>query len=593
MGSYLSIILLAGGLLALFLGIEIFRKKSKSTRWFGLVMISIAIWSISYGFEINSHSLDSISFWINLEYLGIATLPAFWIIFVINYADKSQWLNFKFYLILFTIPVVTILLVWTNPWHHLHYAEIEIANIDEFPLLEITPGVWYRVLTTYFYLMLAWGFYLLVYSFRRSDQLFKTQNFIILVGAFIPWLVNIFYLLGFRPFDHLDLTPFSFLLTGFVIWYGLLKVKLFSMVPIARGKVLESMHEGVLVLDNHGRIIDTNGIMTEIIDTAEGSMIGQKLIELIPDERKLHNSVEKRVSRKVEFKTNATGSERIFEISINPLLNPNGKYKGAVLLFWEITQHKKDAFSLRQQADQLEELNQLKNKLFSVISHDLRSPLSNLLQLITMLNEKKISPEEYHVFLPSVTQNLRYTSGLLENLLSWTRSQMNSIKIKSEWFDLQELIHESILLIEKQALDKGIILINDVKSKSFAFADKAMIELVLRNLLSNAIKFCHSGDHVNISAKVDLHEITVCVKDTGIGISKEDQQNLFSMNIFSKQGTAKEKGAGIGLVLCKDFIDKNNGRIWVQSEKGKGSTFCFSLNNSIKKSKSASALEIK
>lgn len=237
----------------------------------------------------------------------------------------------------------------------------------------------------------------------------------------------------------------------------------------------------------------------------------------------------------------------------------------------------KKNIAIEKQAEELTKLNALKTKLFSIIAHDLRSPYANSIDLINFLEQGIISQEEFVALLPNLTANMKSGSNLLDNLLAWSKSQMEGEKMNVEKCDLKEIVSAKVTFFEKNAKDKGIILSNNVTENCFILADKNMISLVVRNLLANAIKFCNNGDTVTISASMVNDKIQVCVTDTGVGIEKKDIPKLFGHEMHTTYGTAKEKGSGLGLILCKDFVMKNGGEIWVESEAGVGSKFCFTL----------------
>jgi ligand-binding sensor domain-containing protein/signal transduction histidine kinase len=241
----------------------------------------------------------------------------------------------------------------------------------------------------------------------------------------------------------------------------------------------------------------------------------------------------------------------------------------------ELKQQKEE---LRQQSNSLEEANYLKDKLFSIIGHDLRSPLNTLKGIVMLLQQDNISPEEFKELAVKLTKNVSYASDLLNNLLYWAKNQMQlGAIVYEEVFDVKEIAQSQIELFEKHARDKNIILENLIPNGTLVMADKNMIDLVLRNLVSNAIKFCKSEDNIQIDSKILQQFVQVSVIDSGIGIAPENQKRLFDNYSFSTQGTANEKGTGLGLVLCKEFVEKNGGKIWVESEIGKGSIFHFTL----------------
>lgn len=233
---------------------------------------------------------------------------------------------------------------------------------------------------------------------------------------------------------------------------------------------------------------------------------------------------------------------------------------------------------IKAQKQNLEKLNQSKDKLFSVISHDLRSPLNSLYGLLVLLQEERLSQNEIQQILPEITQQLYHSQHLLDNLLVWAKSQMQGLGPHPQKVNLQEVTEETIQLLQSSAEYKGIQLKNDIHGTVEVFTDQDMIKLVLRNLVANAIKFTPTGGEVMISAKVESAGfVQVEVSDTGVGIGEEEQRKLFKETIYSTRGTQGEKGTGLGLLLSKDFVESNGGAIWVRSTKGMGSTFIFTV----------------
>jgi signal transduction histidine kinase len=217
--------------------------------------------------------------------------------------------------------------------------------------------------------------------------------------------------------------------------------------------------------------------------------------------------------------------------------------------------------------------------MLSIIAHDLRSPLASLVSILNLAQSKILTEAEINHMLPMLSKNVDSTSALLENLLHWALSQQQGEEILPEQFCLGTLVDEKITFFEKRAIEKGVRLINEVEEKKELWADINMVRMILRNLISNALKFCDHGNIITIRADEEGEFTTVQVIDTGRGMDEMVMANLFSFKRSSQVGTRNEKGTGLGLTLCKDFIEKNKGTIWVESEPGKGSTFSFRLRN--------------
>ncbi len=224
----------------------------------------------------------------------------------------------------------------------------------------------------------------------------------------------------------------------------------------------------------------------------------------------------------------------------------------------------------------LDKSNQIKNKLFSMISHDLKNEIFSLESSLNLIKDNMLSPEEFTTIIPLLSDHTHQTSILLNNLLNWSKSQLNVLKAKPTVFDVNELIKEKFLFFQSKAAKKNIQLINKLPI-TYVYADKDMIGIIAQNLLANAIKFCNEGDSVLVEAVEKGNRYEICFVDTGVGMSTDTIGKLFQEETFTTVGTQNELGTGLGLKICKDLIVLNQGTIQVHSVLGKGSTFCVSL----------------
>jgi signal transduction histidine kinase len=235
--------------------------------------------------------------------------------------------------------------------------------------------------------------------------------------------------------------------------------------------------------------------------------------------------------------------------------------------------------AFQEQTKHLENVNNVKDKLFSIISHDLKDSLSSINGFIDLLREGSLSREEFDNLIPELSENANNASLLLFNLLNWSKSQMHSLEPKPTLFDVQEVFEDKVKLIEQRLDSKGIDLI-DHSLRDFVYADRSMFEIVIQNLLANAVKFCKKGDSITISNHISNGSCIISIADTGIGISKENMEKLFKSNSFTTIGTSNEKGTGLGLSICKELVELNHGKIWVESNLNVGSTFYVQLPKS-------------
>lgn len=233
---------------------------------------------------------------------------------------------------------------------------------------------------------------------------------------------------------------------------------------------------------------------------------------------------------------------------------------------------------IRQKNAELEESNNVKNKLFSIVAHDLRGPLISLQGILDMVDMNSLSQEELKKFTERVSERLFHTADFLDNLLQWSRMQIQGDKFlpKAEKFYIHQLMVAATQVLKTDSERKNISLIID-QADFGVFADVSMMQTVVRNLVSNAIKFTHPGGKVSLAAVKKDGKVAVSVTDTGIGIPDANIDKLFTLHGVSVKGTQLEKGTGIGLAVCKEFVERNGGNISVQSTLNVGTTFRFTI----------------
>jgi two-component system, sensor histidine kinase and response regulator len=235
---------------------------------------------------------------------------------------------------------------------------------------------------------------------------------------------------------------------------------------------------------------------------------------------------------------------------------------------------------IREQAAQLTQLNATKDKLFSIISHDLRSPLGGLKGLMELISRGGLTQEEFVSISQSLRRNIDSVYDDLDNLLHWAQTQLKGIRPSKERFLFKELIVEKLHLFEEVARAKNITLINTIDEDLTLFADRNQMGLVVRNLLANAVKFSTLQGRIEVKAEHADRTVKIIVRDTGVGMAPDELMKLFDANThFSKRGTGNEKGIGLGLLLVKEFVESNGGTVSVLSEIGRGSSFIVHLRN--------------
>jgi len=241
--------------------------------------------------------------------------------------------------------------------------------------------------------------------------------------------------------------------------------------------------------------------------------------------------------------------------------------------------YNKQRLALVKKAEELEHTNATKNKLFSVVAHDLRAPLSSIQNYLELLTEYKLSEDEKQGMEHDLLEKTRNTGQMLSNLLSWTMNQMDGVSVNLETLNVSEILKPVLQLQRSIAEEKCIVLKNEMSDDACVVADSNMLQIVLRNLLNNAIKFTPPTGQIIVSTAALNQDWLISVRDSGVGIPIEYQENIFSLRMRSTFGTRNEKGAGLGLILCKEFTELQGGQIWFESIAGHGTTFYIRLRS--------------
>lgn len=367
---------------------------------------------------------------------------------------------------------------------------------------------------------------------------------------------------------------------------------------------IDTISEAIVWLDEDGNYVFVNEAACKNYGYTKEELLSMQMFQVDPlfsSERwNIHwQEILDRKTFTIEtINKRKDGTPVPIEVTVNLVEYEVKQYNCAIIR--DITERKLSEENLKQSAIRLAELNESKDKFFSIIAHDLRGPLGNQREFTKILSDKvlQFSEAERTTYLKMLVESSDLVYSLLENLLDWARSQSGNIVYQPTSIQLFDLIQRVVGLLNLSANKKHVTISNQVPKDKKIFGDLYMIETVLRNLISNAIKYSNVNSEVTVGVlEFDSNELTneklkydvlnttsptnstiFFIKDTGIGMEKEQIENLFRLDKkFSTKGTAEESGTGLGLILCKEFIDKHKGNIWVESEPGIGSTFYFNL----------------
>ena len=279
------------------------------------------------------------------------------------------------------------------------------------------------------------------------------------------------------------------------------------------------------------------------------------------------------------FITDKNGIKKEVAISKSIVKNLDGSISGVIGVINDITEKRAIERALVESEQKLREANATKDRFFSIISHDLRSPFAAILGFSDTLIEMypELSDEEKLSFTNDISDSAKKAFRLVENLLAWSRAQLGELTITPKPVHLYAIVKELVDLYSPLAKQRDMTVLCDIPKDTYLLADEQTISLVIRNIVNNAVKFNNDGEAIIISAREEGENVIIFIRDHGIGIKPEDIEKLFNLDTNSKVGNSPQKGSGLGLILCKQFIEKNGGTITVNSEYGKYTEFTIIL----------------
>lgn len=346
--------------------------------------------------------------------------------------------------------------------------------------------------------------------------------------------------------------------------------------------IMEASNETLLLVDLSGRIIDCNETFTQRLKAPREVLIGKNIFHL-------ESFLNLETRKEAMVKTIESGeplflelevSGRWYDIAIKPVRYKNEVTNRCAIFSKDITAQKMAEQALRENEENLKRLNATKDQFFSIVAHDIKNPMSAIVGFSELFMEKlkDLQREDLNQMAALIHKSSTGVVELLDNLSTWARAQTGRLSFKPKEVDLTSLIHEVISLLQGQSLAKSISIRLNLPETLKVIADVDMISTIVRNLVSNAIKFTDSYGMIILSAQTNERETIVSIQDNGIGMKKERLNALFQIeSTLSSRGTHNEKGTGLGLIICKEFIQLHGGSIWAESEPGKGSRFSFSI----------------
>ncbi len=556
--------LLTAALIAAGIGIYTWRKRhvhasAVTLTW---LMCNVFLWLLAYSMRILSAELRAKEFWEIVITCSQAFVGPIWLVFALQYAGRSGMLTPRRTLAILSPGIITAALALTNSWHHLLWSELNLVDSWPLPSVYPIPGPWYWVLALYRYLYVLIGTILVLVPLARSPAWNRSQGLLVALGGLMPLVGNALHIFDLTRVFVWDLGPFGFVLGGLLLSLGLFTFRLLDILPVAQQAIFQSMQDGVLVLDGAGRLVDINPagrLMLGIPARQPAARI--QLDALLP--ASLCSASGNAPGEAHEFLFGRGEAARWLRPEFYPLVEEQGRVLGQLLVLYDITRE--------------HQLAELRDDLTHMMVHDLRNPLTIMYCSAELLLDEaldQLDPRSQKLLKMIMSSNIQ-SLELVNHILDLQSLESGHMELEQEDIDVkaavQQAIQQASLLAEmkQQALQAEV-----PDGLPAALADPRLLQRILQNLIGNAIKFTPEGGAIRISAQQQGDYIKMEVADTGPGIAPELQQRLFEKYVTGGQ---KQRGSGLGLAFCRLAVEAHGGTIGVESQKGQGSTFSFTL----------------
>ena len=581
------------------------RRPAAGAALSALVMLAVCEWSVAYILQIASPTLPAKLLWANVRYIGIVTVPTAWFLFALDYSGRQKWLTRRNLVLLAVEPALVLLAVWSNPRHGLIWRVVRLDLMDNHTVMLTQHGAGFWIHAIYTYILFTTGAVLVLRTLLHLPSVYRLQGWVLLGGILVPIVANILSIFRLNPFPYLDLTPFAFAITGVTVMWALFRAHLLDIVPVARDTVIESMGDGMLVLDAQNRIVDINPAAEAMLNLSAAQVIGQPAREALAPYAEVTSRFRDAFQAQAEITTGEGEAARWFDLRISPLHDRRGHYSGRLIVLRDITDRKRVEVELRRARDAAEAASRAKSTFLANISHELRTPLTIIIGYSEMLQEdaRRLDAEEMCPPLELIYKAGEQLHSVISDLLDISRLETGRMPLYLESFPLNHLL-DSVVNSVRPLMEQ-----NDNQfhvayppQLGLMYADITKVRQILLNLLSNAAKFTHGGEVTFEARRESATEgdttqegwFVFTVADTGIGMPPEQIERLFQPFTQADESfTRKYGGTGLGLAISKRFCRLMGGRIGVESTPGQGSTFTVHLPVRVQNGRAASPGNLK
>lgn len=555
---YLGLLVLAAVASVLGAAFSYRRRETQGAIPLAGIMGFAAVWIVAYGLQLASVSLDAKLFWWQVKYIGIAAVPTMWLVFALEYTGHDRWLTPRVLALLFVVPTVQQVVVWTNPLHHWFVEPGTLEQVHGFVRLAnpVEAGFW--VFVAYHYLLLLLGAILVLRLFRSTESLYRSQSAAILLGVAMPWVANGLFLLDVRP-AGLDLTPFGFIVTGLTLSWAVHRAELLDLVPVprelARKGLLESISDATFVVDDHLNVVELNPAAEALVADDLDGTVGRPVTRVLPELADVfEGGLADGVDRQEVILKRRHGTQ-VVDVRVSPLRRGAGTVRGYILIVRDVT----DRARHRQR---LEVMNR-------VLRHDIRNDINLILAHAQALSE---GDDQAAHRVERIKEIAFDVVSLSDRARTFERTLGG--EVERERVDLVPVVESLLDSVRGEYPDVAIE--TDLPSTAPVYADP-LIESAVKNLVENAIEHNDRDDRwvsVGVDPRDDGGWVVLEVADNGPGIPPDERQV-----IERGRETQVQHSSGLGLWLINWIITESGGEVAFAERDPRGTRVTIRLRN--------------
>lgn len=552
--DFFSLMLLVSATVLIYIGYFSW-KRDKS--YISMSLIPVSIYEFGYAFEILCTSIEDVKFWIKVEYLGVAFLPVAWLMFALNFTGNKEKIKKSTLFLLCIVPVITLIMNYTNDFHYLFYKNLYMNNDGIFPIVELIKGPWYWVNIAYTYALMLIGLIILIIAYFKAVSIIRKQILLLIMAWIIPWISDIVYMLHLLPFD-VDLCPLAFSFSGIISSFAILNFKLVKLTPIALEKVFSNMLDGVIILDSENNIVNFNNSSKNIISELKYIEFGDKKIDdVLKEYKEILKAVNSDSYNESLISIKNNGQLRYYMMNISNISENTGKIIGKILIFNDVTEIELQRKKLSDNFNFLQTLmDAIPNPIYSKDENGIYNQCNiALTEFLGINKEELIGNTVNEVFEKDLAEIYNESD---RNLMEKKGTQVYESKLMNKDGIHHDVVFNKSVIENEQGDNKGLVgvLIDITEQKK----DEEKINKLLK-LKEAMLKIGYSVNeisNINDLLQLILNEVINCVDDRSCGsvLLLDDDKNL---KIAVAKGYDLEEIETFSIKLEKHFAQFNSG----------------------------------